>query len=373
MNETKTRFFLFPHSVLSESAARCLATVWSPLDCLRIVEPATLPEWAQVHCIQHVLERDDGFWERVRVVLQGYRRMGTEFGEDGLMAALSREWSLGGSPESRAHIQQMLKGMAAPPADPQEWLFTEACVFLELGRELDQRELELAGSLQNVSRLEDQLLEALGADEEDAGELQRALETTNPPLSPEWGHFTYLLRLRIGFWFRLFSQLAFQGDRVVLTALNREVVDEVLDPFQTERERRGETWERGEWDFLELPRLDLLDPKDFEQFRLAFQDTGAREHLARTLEDFLREGAEEKSEALDRAAEAFEEAVGATLGKTGFSEKGGGVRMVLTRPPDVTLEDVWRRFDRQGAETLGIADALKMPAVFLHLEPGGDS
>ncbi|SHF68561.1 hypothetical protein SAMN02745206_02475 [Desulfacinum infernum DSM 9756] len=373
MNETKTRFFLFPHSVLSEPAARCLATAWSPLDCLRIVEPATLPEWAQTYCIQHVLDRDEGFWERVRVVLQGYRRMGTEFGEDGLMAALSREWSLGGSPESRAHIQTLLKGMGVPAPDPSEWLLAEACVFLELGRELDQRELELAGNLQKVSRLEDQLLEALGADEEDAGELQRALETTNPPLSPEWGHFTYLLRLRIGFWFRLFSRLAFQGDRVLLTAINREVVDEVLDPFQTERERRGETWERGEWSLLELPRLDLLGSEDFEQFRLAFQDTGAREHLAQVLGAFLREGTEENREALARAAEAFEEAVGATLERAGFSDRRGGVRMVLTVPSNVMLDDVWRRFDRQGAEALGTADSLRMPAVFLHLEPGDDS
>ncbi|SMC16145.1 hypothetical protein SAMN02746041_00011 [Desulfacinum hydrothermale DSM 13146] len=373
MTQTKTRYFLFPHSVLSEPAARCWATVGAALDCLRMVEPATLPPWAEPLCNQHGLEKDEGFWERVGVVLQGYRRVGTDFGQDGLMAALSREWSLGESPESRSHIQALLKGMAAPPADPAEWLLTEACVFLELGRELDQRELELVGSLQNVSRLEGQLLETLGADEEEEDELQRALETANPPLSPEWGHFTYLLRLRIGFWFRLFSRLALQDDRVVLTALNRDVVDEVLDPFQTERERRGEAWRRDERVLLDLPRLDLLGPEPFQDFRLAFQETGAGEHLARALDAYVQDETEENRKALDMAADALEEAVGAVLERVGPVAGPGGYRLVLTRPLDVRLSDVWRRFDRQGGEELGGDDRLQAPAVFLHVEPHGAS
>ncbi len=299
--------------------------------------------------------------------------MGSQFGEDGLMAALSREWSLGGVPESRMHIQSMLKGTGTPtpePEDAKEWLFLEACVFLELGRELDQRELELMQNLQSVNVLESKLLESLGADEEDETELQRALETTNPPLSPDWGHFSYLLKLRMGFWFRLFSQLVFQTKHVVLTALSRDVVDEVLDPFQTERERHGEAWDRNERVLLRLPRVDLLDEAGFKDVFVAMLGSQERVHLMERLEDFLGNPSDAgMEEALSEAAESYQGVLGELVARQGVDPSSGdGYRLVLTRPSDLRLRDVWRRFDREGYRELAREDWGDYPAVFIHLE-----
>ncbi len=370
MEERTVRLFLFPHSVLPEVAARCFLTVWSPVDCLRAVQTASIPEWAEVRCEQHALRKDESFWERVRAVWQGYRELGSRVGEDGLMAVFSRDWALDAAPESRGHIQSILRGFGPETQDTDEWLLTEAAVFLELGRELDVRELELAQNLEQVGRLEKNLLQALGADEEDTAELQNALETTNPPLSPDWGHFAYLLRQRIGYWFRLLSRTEVPGRRIVLAALGRDVVDEALDPVQTERERRGEPWDRGEVPLLACPRVDLFSPEDWPRWLEAVEGLQERHRFRQSLEalveDPMRPGVKDD---LVQAAQDFEMALNALWARYRREPREtGGYRWVLTAPRDVCYADVWRAVDRTGTHSLGPCFVSRDPVVLVHVE-----
>ncbi|WP_448382596.1 hypothetical protein [Desulfosoma sp.] len=373
MDERTVRLCLFPHSVLPDAGARCLFSVWSPLECLRAVEPASIPEWAEPRCAQHVLEQSEKFWDRVRAVLQGYRELGSRVGEDGLMAVLSRDWALDAGPESRGHIQSILKGISPETPQLDEWLLTEAAVFLELGRELDIRELELSKNLEHVGRLEENLLKALGADEEDTAELQKALETTNPPLSPDWGHFGYLLRQRIGYWFRMCRRTRVPHGRVVLVALGRDVVDEALDPVQTERERRREPWDRGEMLLLTCPRTDLLSPEDLTRWLDAVENLEARGPFQKSLEAFMEEPSRDvfRKDLVERARDV-EEAL-QTLWSQFRGDLQGlrGYGCVLTAPREVTTADVWRAVDRTGAEALGTGSFDRAPALFMHLESPG--
>lgn len=373
MDVTTVRLFLFPHSVLPDAAARCFLTVWSPLECLRVVEAASIPKWAEPLCEQRALDKGERFWDRVRAVCQGYRELGSRVGEDGLMAVLSRDWALDAGPESRGHIQSILKGVSPEPPDMEEWLLTEAAVFLELGRELDIRELELSQNLEHVGRLEEKLLQTLGADEEDTAELQKALETTNPPLSPDWGHFGYLLRRRIGYWFRMFHGTHVPAGRIVLAAMGRDVVDEALDPVQTERERGRKVWDRGETPLLTCPRTDLLNPQELSQWLDAVENLEARGRFRQSFQAFmedpsrsgLREDLIQKARDLERALK--------TLWSQFRRELQGleGYGCVLTAPRDVTYADVWRAVDRTGAHTLGGESLDGHPAVFMHVESVG--
>lgn len=370
MQQTNVRPFLFPHSVLPETAARCFLTVWPSLECLRSVEPAHVPQWAAPYCAQRVLTKDETFWARVRGLLKGYRELGSRVGEDGLMAVLSRDWAMDAAPETRGHIQSILRGMSPDPPNPADGLLTEAAVFLELGKELDVRELDLSRNLEDVGRLEEKLFQALGADEEDSAELQKALETSNPPLSPEWGHFGYLLRQRIGFWFRLFSQMTFSGERVVLAALSRDVVEEALDALQTAKERHGDQWDPGETALFTFPRVDSLSPEELTHWLSAVDSLESRQRFRQDLEAFIDEPTRpERRRDLGQSAQEFENALKILWAQWGRDAQGiRGYRFVLTAPRDVTYQDIWWSLDRAGAQTLGPGSVSRDPVVFFHLE-----
>ncbi|MGQ9796787.1 hypothetical protein [Desulfosoma sp.] len=371
MQDVIYRLFLFPHSVLHESAARCFLTVWPTMQCLRAIGPAGLPQWVEPLCRQLVPPQSDDFWERARNLYRGYQDLGTHMGEDGLMAVLSRDWAGEAAPETRSHIQSMLRGFGPKPFDAAEGLLMESVVFLEMAKDLDLRELELSADLSQVGQLEEKLLKALGSDEEDSAELQKALETTNPPLSPDWGHFAYLLRQRIGFWFRLLSRLSEMRQPMALAALGRDVVDEALDALQTARERQGKVWERTETVLLRLPPMDLLPSQALAQWFEAVAGLEERDAFHRSFEAFLREptSAEQARHLADRAhvLEQLLQSLWARF-RSDSSVQGGGYAVVLTVAKDVTYQEMWRSVDRTGLEALGTGSVSQDAAVLVHLE-----
>lgn len=370
MQERTLRLYLFPHSVLPESAARCLLTVWPALDCLQAIGRAFVPDWAEPLCASHGAVKEESFWERVRSVFKGYQDLGSRVGEDGLMAVLSRDWAVDEAPETRSHIQSVLRGVSSQPFDAAEGLLMEALVFLEMAKDLDVRELELSKNLEQVGQLEEKLFQALGADEEDSAELQRALETTNPPLSPDWGHFGYLLRQRIGFWFRLLSRAAGMEQPMALAALARDVVDEALDALQTAKERQGGIWERGESRLLTLPRVDLMSSEAFGEWLEAVQGLEARALLLERFEALVQDpvSADRVRDVRDGAL-AFEQSL-KSLWRRFHKEALGtdGYHVILTVPEGVTYRDMWRSVDRAGLQALGTGAVSQNAAVLVHLE-----
>ncbi|ROR03216.1 hypothetical protein [Desulfosoma caldarium] len=371
MQEKSVRLFLFPHSVLPESVARCLLTVWPTMDCLQAIGPAFVPDWAKPLCPSHGVVKEESFWEQVRRVLKGYQELGSRVGEDGLMAVISRDWAVDEAPETRSHIQSVLRGISSQPYDAAEGLFVEALVFLEMAKDLDIRELELSTNLEEMEQLEEKLYQALGADEEDSAELQRALETANPPLSPDWGHFGYLLRVRIGFWFRLWSRAAAMEQPIALAALSRDVVDEALDALQTQKERQGGIWERGESRLLNLPRVDLLSPAAFAEWLEAVGDLEARARFLQGFEALVQDprNADRLRDVRD-GAQSLEQSL-QSLWRRSQGEAFGsdGYRVVLTVPENVTYRDMWRSVDRAGLQTLGPGAVSQNAAVLVHVEP----
>lgn len=371
MQDVSYRLFLFPHSVFHESAARCFLTVWPTMHCLRAIGPAGLPQWAEPLCEQHGPALPEDFWEQARNFYKGYQDLGTHMGEDGLMAVVSRDWAGEAAPETRSHIQSMLRGVGPKPIDAAEGLLMESVVFLEMAKELDLRELELFADVSQVGQLEEKLLKALGSDEEDSAELQRALETTNPPLSPDWGHFAYLLRQRIGFWFRLLSRLSDMRQPVALAALGRDVVDEALDALQTARERQGKVWERTETVLLRLPRVDLLPSEALAQWFEAVRVLEEREAFHKSFEAFLRDSASaEQARQLADRAHVLEQSLQSlwVRFRPDPSEQAGGYAVVVTVAEDVTYQEMWRSVDRAGLEAMGTGSVSRDGAVLVHLQ-----
>jgi hypothetical protein len=366
--QDSTRYFLFPHSVMAEHEARHLALLLPTLRLLEIVSPLQVPAWGREQFISEAILSEPEFVQRVKHYLRDYREFADTHQDTDTMALLQAQRHGEDSEASRFLLQNQLRGRPAKGPDMAEWLRLEAASFLELARELDERELELEGHYRRMEELEEDFREILGVI--DGEEIEEVVETVNIPLAPDRNRLAHLLVKRAVSWYRLFGDQLQQPGMVMVT-LTRDVTLELLDPIQTEWERIGRPFSWVQRPVVTLPSIRELTRGDFATLWTQLVDSGAMKPYWLAL-----------AEALDHPeTETHWDAVGehVHLIRSRIFEfclqcnvhPREQLVLVMNLAHDISHYDLWKGLDKTGFEHL----VEKIPAVpqtttIFHLEWG---
>lgn len=253
------KFMLFPHMVLSDREYRHLSLLLPGFSVLQVLHQVAGPEWLSPMVGSWPVITDEQRLEAIRLALKGFHEFAVVHGDESALTSLSLDRIARDFSESRFQIQAEVKGTDAKGADERETRLLEAAVFLEMARELDERELDVAAGLVEMDNLEGEFREILGISPGEA--LEDALETISPPLRPDKNSSSYLLTRRIRAWLRLLSVRMPPARPVLVTT--EAVVEELLDWV---REQQGTTGTRLEPDRIPLasiPAMDELAVRDF--------------------------------------------------------------------------------------------------------------
>jgi hypothetical protein len=194
-------YFLFPHMTLSEHDFRNLWIFLPRLSVLEIVRQPSIPQWAQERFSGWSALRGEELSTRIGACIEGYRAFAqVHGGPGGMLGFLSR--ALDETDEPRYRIQEELRGSCPPELDPAQKEIFQAAVFLEIARELDEKELEIASSYTRLNAIEQQFRNILGIEDEES---ERAETNLTPALAPDTNGLLYMLPRRIRSWFRMLS------------------------------------------------------------------------------------------------------------------------------------------------------------------------
>ncbi|MDR3554827.1 MAG: hypothetical protein P4L55_08740 [Syntrophobacteraceae bacterium] len=300
MTETdRLDYFLFPHMTLSANSLEKLCVFLPRLDILEILSRATIPEWARDRIYGHAVLSGDKLLSRISDCLQGYRDFANVRGGPGGMLGYLKQ-ALEDIDEPRYRIQEELRGKIPHAKDDQELEIVQAALFLEMARELDEKELEIESGYDRLNVIEQEFRDILGIEEEDT-------EQVGPDLSEALFHdensLLYMLGKRIESWLRMLSSGPVVNPPVFVAAFP-EVVEQVLDTIRTELERSGKEFFTALYRLGPLPRSQGLSR--------TLPDTPGLSEIASScrhgLDDFLRSAArneetEEKRNALNTTFE----------------------------------------------------------------------
>ena len=171
------RYFLFPQTVLSERDFCLFSYLVPELHMLQILRPPAIPEWGTRQFSDWPAITDQGMIEAVRGSLRSYQDFAAIHGEETGLASISHEHIAGEYSESRLQIQTDLRKKETPAAELSRAMLTEASVFLEMARDLDEREIELETGIALVDRLESEFREILGISSDQIGRIRGNLIT----------------------------------------------------------------------------------------------------------------------------------------------------------------------------------------------------
>lgn len=226
MINQRLRYFLFPQTVLSEKGFRFFSYLFPELHLLQILHPPIIPEWATRHFSGWPAITDQRLHDAVRGTLNAFREFAAIHGEESGIASISHEYIAGEYAESRFQIQANLREKHPPTEEATQEAPTEASVFLEMARDLDEREMELETGIAQVDRLESEFREILGISSEE--ELEDVVETVTPPLFTD-RNLSYRLPKRMAFWLRLLHYSRSLDELPVLVVNSNEVVEEAQE------------------------------------------------------------------------------------------------------------------------------------------------
>jgi hypothetical protein len=291
MQTDSPNYFLFPHLDLSENDFRNFHIFLPHLNMFEINRPAAIPEWLRerFHGWPVIGEKD--LLTQIDSCIKGYHAFAeVHGGSGGILAFLSQ--ARDDTSETRLHIQEELRGKC-----PSHWndAFKEifqAAVFLEIARELDEKELELESSYAQLNALEKEFRGILGITGDE--EIDEAEATLSPPLIPDRAGSLFMLPTRIESWFQLFSVQQAAGTPVFV-ATHPEVISESLEIIRTGCERASKKFSSARISLGSFPKLDQLGPK---QFQSLIEAPGTPAILAaywQDLDQFIMEAARTKN------------------------------------------------------------------------------
>lgn len=284
-------YFLFPHMILTEGDFRNFSIFLPNCNILEIIRPARIPEWLvdRFHGRPAIADKD--FPARIDATIRGYRAFAeVHGGRGGVLAFLSR--AEGGTIETRVRIQEELRGKGPSQPDEKHGKILQAAVFLEIARELDEKEMELEGNFVELNALEGEFRGILGiTGDEEADEAEASL---SPPLIPDRAGSLFMLPERIRSWFQLFFVRPVEGTPVFV-ALHPEIIAETLEILRAECAGGGAEFTTVRISLGSFPRLDRLGSK---QFRSLMESPGTPDLLdayRRGLDEFMTEAARAKN------------------------------------------------------------------------------
>lgn len=367
-HQDATRYFLFPHSVMADFEARHLALLVPNLHLLQIINPLQMPAWAQEHFSPHIILAEAAFIDRVNHYLHDLRNFAdTHRGSDTLVLLESEQ--LGKDRESsRFLLQDELRQRPTKGHDMPGWLRLEAASFLELAREMDEREMELENHYRRMEELEKGFREILGVI--DGEEMEEVVETASVRLVPDQNRLHHMLVKRSVSWYRLVSDSLLEPG-VAMVALTREVAAELLDPIQTDWERDGRQFPCLHRPVAVLPSLRDLASGDFQVLWRQILESGVAQPYWQALADLLRQPLEaDLWVTVQQQVKLIRTQVFEFCMQCNFHPKEQVV-LVMNHLVGVNHHDLWKRLDRTGFEHL----VAKGPAgsgsvTFFHLEWG---
>lgn len=259
MASTTPQYFLFPHTVLPEREWRLLSLLLPQLSVLQVISPPAVPLWLREQVAGWPVLKEPEDLENVKLCLRGYREFAAVHGENTMLSSLSHDQISEDFADSRFRLQAELKRKGSRGPDHRKLPLLEAAVFLEMARDLEEKESEVEHGLSEIDRLEGAFREVLGISDEE--ELTEALATLNPPLRAEHASRFHMLPERIASWLQLLSHRLPLTCPVLVTTTER-VVEELLDPLQIERERAEKPFEPTRVTLSSLPAMDDLPLED---------------------------------------------------------------------------------------------------------------
>jgi hypothetical protein len=286
--ETLT-YFLFPHTTLSNGDFLNLCTFLPRLSVLEIARQPSIPEWARQQVSGWPVSSGEELSSRIASSIGSYRTFAqVHGGPGGILGFLSRAFDE--IDEPRFRIQEELREKCGPGINPASTLspqLFQAAVFLEIARELDEKELEIESGYDRLGAMEQEFRDVLGIEDDES---ERAATNLTPALTPDTNGLLYMLPKRIESWFRMLS-LKPPESMPVFVACFPEVIEEVLEMVRTGCERDGKKFSSATHPLGSIPGMDCLGRK---QFPTLIDAPGMSELLSscrRDLEDFIRSAA----------------------------------------------------------------------------------
>jgi hypothetical protein len=262
MENVTPPFALFPYQVLSEQDLRTLALLIPRTRLLQVLEPTSLPAWGSSHFEVLPTVSGDQEAQSIRQALASFDEFAAVHRDHCLKASYNAESLLRQNWESRFDIETSLRGRGKEGPDPEARRFLEAALFLEMARELDQRQTDLESDLAEAALLETEFREILGIREEEETP-EDTLETLSPPLTTSRAHLSFMLPKRIASWLQVFSRTPFAAQPFALVTVNHEVMDEIADKVEAATRHRPSRPELIQAPLAPVPRLPKLPADDF--------------------------------------------------------------------------------------------------------------
>jgi len=359
-------YLLFPHLLLREEDLRALCLLLPRLEIFQVLRGPAVPSYAWEKVRSRPTIHDPEDLERIGLYLKGYLDFAERQGETGLLVCRSRSTLAGEEEESRFQIRGRIKEQESDEEDLKKRCLLEAAVFLETARNLDERVSEIASGLLEAQKLEDEFRRILGIEPSETTE--EAMEVITPSLGSGNADFSYMILKRASCWYRLLSQGPAEPGWVP-AIFSRQLLEEILEPLESEREKRGEDAPPMEVPLCGMPSPGLLSPEAFGSLQEELDRDGIRESFWKALDGFLDDPEDPLLlETLVREGSAL------TTRMEQWCEprRGSGgsrVRLSLVRLKGCTHGDLWRSLDREGFSELGSeADFLDREALFLCLD-----
>ena len=283
MTETATlNYFLFPHMTLSENYFRNLGIFLPRLSVLEITRQASLPPWGKGRFSGWPVLRGQELSPVVSSCIEGYRAFAqVHGGPGGVLGFLSQ--LVDELDEPRYQLQEELRGKCPPDLAPAQKETIQAALFLEIARELDEKEMEIDSSSAHLNAIELEFRDILGIED---GQSQSAEISLTPPLAPDTNGVLYMLPKRIESWFQMLSLQPVEGIPIFV-AFFPEVVEETLEMIRSGCEQKKKEFSTATYRLGPVPRMDSLGRK---QFQTLMEAPGMPELLSschRELEDFI--------------------------------------------------------------------------------------
>lgn len=354
MADDNVNYFLFPHMTLSDDNLKDLCIFLPRLAVLEITRQARIPEWAQGTLSGWRVLENGELSEQIGSCILGFSDFAKiHGGPGGILGFLSQVFEEVDEP--RYKIQEELKGKCPPDLAPERKELLRAALFLEIARELDERELEIESSYVHLGEIEQEFRDILGIDEE-SGHTEANI---SPPLAHDLSGMLYMLPKRIAGWFRVFALRPSEGPAVLVSCLP-QVIEETLDAIRVECERTGREFSAATCVLGSIPEAGGLGGK---RYRSLIEAPGLPELLSgchRELDDFIKTAAKLKdASGLSDGNRSVQNALEKFCGKCDTPE-ADKVGLSLTMVENLTFSEVAGLFGVKAG-----LEAANWPPIFL--------
>lgn len=349
MVDQRLRYFLFPQTVLSEKDFRFFSYLFPELHLLQILRPPAVPEWGTRQFSGWPAITDHELLDAIRGTLEAFREFAALHGEGSGLASISHEYIAAEYSESRFQIGADLRKKHPATSEVPLEVPMEASLFLEMARDLDEREMEMETGIAQVDRLESEFREILGIASEE--ELEDVVETVTPPLVAE-SDISYGLPKRMAFWLRLLHYSKSVGGSPVLVVNSSEVIEEALESLSRWLSLQGKELHPERHVLCRVPVPLVQRLRNGPPVESAGPPLMARDGIVRLLPGRSETPADPLHQShMDAAEKACAEWL-SDLGVGSGGDASDDLELFLVNFRGATATDLWKSLDRDGHQRM---------------------